>query len=99
MPRFFPWILAGHRRHIGGECGELIAVFQPIVDLDTGRPVGYESLTRFRDGVSPATRFADAVTLGIGPDLEEMAIRPALAESSALPADCWTARSGRSSSS
>jgi EAL domain-containing protein (putative c-di-GMP-specific phosphodiesterase class I) len=69
----------------------LIAVFQPIVDLDTGRPVGYESLTRFRDGVSPAARFADAMALGIGPDLEEMAIRRALSDASHLPADCWLA--------
>jgi hypothetical protein len=45
---------------------DLTAVFQPIVDLETGRPVGHESLTRFQDGVSPAARFAEAVTLGIG---------------------------------
>lgn len=70
---------------------DLTAVFQPIVDLETGRPVGYESLTRFRDGVPPATRFAEAVTLGIGPDLEEMAIRRALSDASGLPADSWLA--------
>jgi EAL domain-containing protein (putative c-di-GMP-specific phosphodiesterase class I) len=70
---------------------DLMTVFQPIVDLETGRPVGYESLTRFHDGVSPAARFADAVTLGIGPDLEEMAVRRALSDASGLPADSWLA--------
>lgn len=70
---------------------DLTAVFQPIVDLESGRPVGYESLTRFRDGVPPATRFAEAVTLGIGPDLEEMAIQRALSDAGGLPADSWLA--------
>jgi len=70
---------------------DLIAVFQPIVDLETGRPVGHESLTRFQDGVSPAARFAEAVELGIGSDLEEMAIRRALSDANGLPADSWLA--------
>ena len=70
---------------------DLMAVFQPIIDLETGRPVGHESLTRFQDGVSPAARFAEAVTLGIGPDLEEMAIRRALSDATGLPADGWLA--------
>ena len=70
---------------------DLFAVFQPIVDLETGRPVGYESLTRFQDGVSPAARFAEAVALGIGPDLEELAIRRALSDASGFPADSWLA--------
>lgn len=70
---------------------DLMAVFQPIVDLETGRPVGYESLTRFQDGASPADQFAEAVTLGIGPDLEEMAIRRALSDARDLPADSWLA--------
>jgi PAS domain S-box-containing protein len=54
------------------------AVFQPIVDLRTGRTVGHEALTRFRDGVAPDRRFADAAAVGLGLELElatlEMAI-------------------------
>ena len=32
-------------------------VFQPIIDLGTGRPVGFEALTRFDDGVDPYGSF------------------------------------------
>ncbi len=44
--------------------------FQPICDLRTGVPVGWESLTRFADGAPPARRFADANLLGLGAELE-----------------------------
>ena len=50
--------------------GAFAPAFQPICDLGSGRPVGWESLTRFADGVSPSRRFADAAALGLGLDLE-----------------------------
>lgn len=77
------------RNDLMRDASHLTVVFQPIVDLEQGRPVGYEALTRFRDNTSPAERFAEAVELGIGPDLEEMAITCALAEASGLPLDSW----------
>jgi EAL domain-containing protein (putative c-di-GMP-specific phosphodiesterase class I) len=63
----------------------LTIVFQPIVDLASGRPVGYEALSRFADGTHPDVRFIEAAELGIGPDLEELAIRRALIEARQLP--------------
>ena len=45
-------------------------VFQPIVDMLRHRTVGYEALTRFTDGVPPDVRFADAVAVGLGNELE-----------------------------
>ena len=50
--------------------GAFTPFFQPICDLDSGLAVGWESLTRFDDGVPPSRRFADAHATGLGPDLE-----------------------------
>lgn len=44
--------------------------FQPVCDLRSGLPVGWESLTRFADGTSPSRRFADAQAVGLGSQLE-----------------------------
>ena len=49
---------------------EFFPVFQPIVDLASGRTVGYETLTRFGDGMRPDLRFNEANLLGRGVDLE-----------------------------
>jgi EAL domain-containing protein (putative c-di-GMP-specific phosphodiesterase class I) len=64
-------------------------VFQPVVELATGRIVGYEALTRFADGQSPAERFAEASILGIGRELELACTRRSLAAAGALPGDAW----------
>src|SRR5256714_4467174 len=45
-------------------------VFQPIVSLNSGIPVGYEALTRFADGSRPDRRFAAADAICLGLDLE-----------------------------
>lgn len=45
-------------------------VFQPIVDLTHGHVRGFETLTRFNDGVRPDVRFDEATILGRGPELE-----------------------------
>ncbi len=45
-------------------------VFQPIVDLASHDVVGYEALTRFDSGQRPDLCFADAWSVGLGPELE-----------------------------
>ena len=60
-------------------------VFQPIVRLSTGEPIGYEALTRFADGSPPEGRFADASTIGLGIELETAALGAALEQARALP--------------
>ena len=65
------------------------SVFQPVVDLATGATVGYEALTRFTDGRSPAERFAEAASLGLDRELELACLRASLAAASELPAEAW----------
>ena len=45
-------------------------VFQPIVDLASRDIVGFEALTRFDSGQRPDLCFADAWSVGLGPELE-----------------------------
>jgi diguanylate cyclase (GGDEF)-like protein len=55
-------------------------VFQPVVALGTGRVVGYEALARFPGGSgrTPDVWFAQAHGVGLGPELEAVAIRSGL---------------------
>ena len=64
-------------------------VFQPILALAGGPPVGYEALTRFADGTPPDRVIAEARAVGLGRDLELAAMAAALAASAALPGDGW----------
>ncbi len=64
-------------------------VFQPIIDLQNGRPVGFEALTRFDDGVAPSDRFADAVELELGVELEAACIEAAMRSAAKLAPDLW----------
>ena len=69
------------------ELESLTTVFQPIVELAGGTVIGVEALTRFsvdRDR-SPDRWFADAATVGLGTDLELLAIGIALDSAVALP--------------
>jgi EAL domain-containing protein (putative c-di-GMP-specific phosphodiesterase class I)/DNA-binding response OmpR family regulator len=91
-----PGILARQRR--GEVRGELEAVldrtafepfFQPIVELATGRTIGYEALTRFHDGTPPDRRFADASAIGLGLELESACLTAAVEASPYLPGSGW----------
>jgi PAS domain S-box-containing protein len=62
-------------------------VFQPIVDLATGEPIGYEALTRFDDGTPPDRVFAEARRCGLEQELESVTLRAAIAASEVLPAE------------
>ena len=64
-------------------------VFQPIVELDRGAIVGFESLTRFDDLVAPDGRFAEAEAVGLGRELEIATLQAALRAERDLPADAW----------
>lgn len=60
---------------------------QPIVDLDTRHVRGFEALARFSEhaGWAPQTWFAEAETVGLGAELEALAIRSALRTLPLLP--------------
>lgn len=63
-------------------------VFQPLVELDTGRTMAVEALARFPDGApGPEHVFAEAWATGLGVDLEMKAVRAALVVLDELPAD------------
>lgn len=88
----------GDRRETGNEQARLRrdlanhayhSVFQPIIELETRRVVGYEALARFDDGTPPDIRFADAARLGLGVDFELAAIATAMTEAPKLPADTF----------
>jgi len=65
--------------------GQFDAAFQPMVELHGGRILGYEALTRFRDGIGPEVRFAEAAALGLGADLELATLQKAIDASTQLP--------------
>ncbi|MDX1657691.1 MAG: EAL domain-containing protein [Nitriliruptorales bacterium] len=67
--------------------------YQPIVDLDTGAVAGVESLSRFPDSDirPPNLWFADAESVGMATELEQLAIHSALAGIRQLPPSCYLA--------
>ena len=68
-------------------------VFQPVVELDSQRTVGFEALARFDPQLftGPDTAFAAATHCGLGVDLELAAIRQALRRMPDLPGGNWLA--------
>ncbi len=66
---------------------------QPIHDLQSGRPVGVECLARFADAASrgPDRWFAEAEAIGLGIELELLAVRSALRTLPHVPPHCYMA--------
>lgn len=75
--------------------GNLIAttafapVFQPVLPLAGGRPLGFEALTRFTGGRAPDKTFALARECGLAIDLERVTLAAALAAARSLPDHAW----------
>lgn len=81
---------ASHRRVMGLIQGRRShPVFQPVVDLASGRAIGYEALTRFDDGIRPDLVFAEAERAGVGLELEEATLADAVTGSYELTAGPW----------
>ena len=72
---------------IDGEA--FVPVFQPILPIEGGRPIGFEALTRFADGMRPDHRFAEAARVGMGEALEAACLDAAVRAARLLPADAW----------
>lgn len=68
--------------------GMLLTAFQPIRNLGTGHAAGVEALSRFvaDDGESADNWFANAASVGLGADLEFVALTSALKAAQGLPA-------------
>ena len=62
------------------------SVFQPVVDLTTSEPAGFEALVRFEDGRRPDLCLADARRVGAGVALELALLEDAIAAGCRLPA-------------
>ena len=69
----------------------LMTAFQPIVDLVSGEVLGVEALTRFisEPDMGPDRWFAAAASVGLGTDLELLAIQTALTSAIDLPAHLY----------
>jgi EAL domain-containing protein (putative c-di-GMP-specific phosphodiesterase class I) len=69
--------------------GGLRMLFQPIVELESARVVGYEALARFAGPPhrSPDQWFAEADSVGRGTELELLAVERAIAQFAKLPGD------------
>ena len=61
--------------------GVIVPFFQPVLELTTGRVSGYEALARFQTASprSPDEWFAQAHRVGLGAELEALAVAAALA--------------------
>ena len=64
-------------------------VFQPIIELASGRPVGYEALTRFDGDVRPDLLFRQALLTGQELELEVATMRAACLSARTLPANVF----------
>jgi EAL domain-containing protein (putative c-di-GMP-specific phosphodiesterase class I)/CheY-like chemotaxis protein len=71
---------------------DLTIAYQPVVDLREGTVVGTEALARFPSGDRPPNLwFDDAHAVGMGAELEVLAIDTALRQIDALPLDTFVA--------
>lgn len=67
-------------RRVIADPSRLTALFQPIVSLETRRIVGFEALARLATDLehAPVAMFRRAHALGLGPEIEALAVRRAL---------------------
>jgi EAL domain-containing protein (putative c-di-GMP-specific phosphodiesterase class I) len=75
------------------EQNRIAMVYQPIHRLSDGRPVGVEALARFPDQAerTPDRWFAEAARLGLGTELEMLAVRQAIRGLPFIPAELYVA--------
>ena len=75
------------------DSGSVTAVYQPIVELESRRTVGYEALARIVASPvqGPDAWLADAASVGLGLELERVALGAAFAGLPYLPPDCFLA--------
>ncbi len=75
------------------DAGQPSLAFQPVVDLQDRRVIGVEALARFLGDTRhpPDAWFGAAYCVGLGVDLELIAVRKALRASAALPRDLYVA--------
>lgn len=68
-------------------------VYQPVVDISKSQLLGVEALARFPTPPyrPPDQWFAEAHALGLGEDLEILAVRAAISEIQLLPSDAYMA--------
>jgi|AntDeeMinimDraft_5_1070356.scaffolds.fasta_scaffold00908_11 EAL domain-containing protein (putative c-di-GMP-specific phosphodiesterase class I) len=73
------------------DAGEPVGVFQPIVNLDTRAPVGFEMLSRFPGTPTqpPDQVFADASAVGLATTLARKTVERAIDALAVLPVDCY----------
>ncbi|MDQ0800102.1 PAS domain S-box-containing protein [Arthrobacter sp. SLBN-112] len=73
----------------------LLTAFQPIRALNNGNVIGAEALTRFLSaddrGISPEAWFVGAASVGLGVELEMLALEAALSAAASLPEDLYVA--------
>ena len=69
--------------------GSYRPVFQPVVELESGRTVGFEALTRFSDGRRPDLVFRAAAQAGLGLELELRTLEVAVEAARGLPTGTW----------
>jgi EAL domain-containing protein (putative c-di-GMP-specific phosphodiesterase class I) len=81
-------VLSGDRIRAALAAGDPIMHLQPILALSTGAVSGWEALARFPhlDGSPPDHVFAAATEIGLGPDLEALAVAKALEAAAGRPA-------------
>lgn len=72
--------LARQVRKVLAEPSTMTSVFQPIVSLETGRIVGFEALARMVTELNraPVAMIRRAHAIGVGPELEAVAVHRAL---------------------
>jgi EAL domain-containing protein (putative c-di-GMP-specific phosphodiesterase class I)/FixJ family two-component response regulator len=75
------------------ESGSFTMLFQPVIRLSDGVQVGAEALARFSASPQrpPDEWFAEAASVGLGPELEIAAVKAALAQMSLIPPDTYMA--------